>query len=265
MQVNAGFLTAAYPGSLEHVRGGNTMTDTQAPESASKYTDPGCAYCPPKVLACRQGESETRGPGYCPSKIAQDEIDTARPEYDDPFIHKVAQESARVEAEGYCQWSRVEEMVEFCKKMGFKKVGIATCISFVDLAGTLSQILESHGFEVASAACKHGSVAKEDIGLRDDEKIRPGNHESMCNPVSQAQLLNSRGCEFNIVLGLCVGHDSLFFKYSEGLASTLVAKDRVLAHNPIGALHLADSYYSKVWGPEKPEKTPKLPKEGRRN
>ena len=87
----------------------------------------------------------------------------------------------------------------------------------------------------------------------------------MCNPVSQAELLNSAGCEFNVVLGLCVGHDSLFFQHSEGLATTLVAKDRVLAHNPVGALNLADSYYSKLWGPERPEKPNKLPKEGRKS
>ena len=62
----------------------------------------------------------------------------------------------------------------------------------------------------------------------------------------------------------CVGHDSQFFKFSEGLATTLIAKDRVLAHNPIGALNLADSYYSRVWGPEKPEKPPKLPRQGRK-
>lgn len=233
--------------------------------SAPRYTDPGCAYCPATVRACRQGEGEQRGPGFCPSKIAQDDIDTAYEKYSDPFTRRVAQESARVESEGYCQWTRVEEVVQFSKKMGFKKLGIATCISFVDQANTLSQILESHGLEVASAACKHGGVAKERIGLDDIEKIRPGGHESMCNPVSQAELLNRAGCEFNVVLGLCVGHDSLFFQHSEGLATTLVAKDRVLAHNPVGALNLADSYYSKLWGPERPEKPNKLPKEGRKS
>jgi len=241
---------------------GGDMTDNQS--AKQKYTDPGCAYCPPSVQACRQGEGPERGPGFCPSKMAPDEIDTAWEMYEDPEVRKIAQESARVEAEGYCQWTRVEEVVQFSKKMGYKKIGIATCISFVDQANTLSQILESHGFEVASAACKHGGVAKEEIGLRDDEKIRPGGHESMCNPVSQAQLLNSRGCEFNVVLGLCIGHDSLFFKHSDGLCSTLVAKDRVLAHNPIGALNLAHSYYSKVWGPNRPSKPPKLPREGRK-
>lgn len=119
-----------------------------------------------------------------------------------------------MESEGYCRWTRVEEIVALAKKLGFRKLGIATCISFVDLAHTLSAILESHGFEVASVACKNGGVPKEALGLRDAEKIRPGTHESMCNPISQAELLNRAGCELNIVLGLCVGHDSLFFRHS---------------------------------------------------
>lgn len=234
-------------------------------DRTSRYSIPGCAYCPATVRACRQGQSTERGPGYCPSKIEQTAIDAAWQKYADPETRRIAQESARVESEGYCRWTRLEEVSAFAKKMGYRKIGIATCISFVDQARTLSGILESHGFEVASAACKNGGIAKEDIGLRDDEKIRPGGHESMCNPVSQAELLNRAGCEFNIVLGLCVGHDSLFFRHSDGLVTTLVAKDRVLAHNPVGALNLADSYYSKVWGPERPDTPPKLPREGRRN
>ncbi len=239
--------------------------DAKPGPNANKYTDPGCAYCPPSVRACRQGEDEDRGPGFCPTNVNPEGVCNAEAMYEDPFYRRVAQESARVESEGYCKWTRVEEVAQFAKKMGFRKIGIATCISFVDHANTLSQILESHGFEVASAACKNGSIPKEDIGLKDSEKIRPGGHESMCNPISQAELLNEAGCEFNVVLGLCIGHDSLFFKHSGGLATTLVAKDRVLAHNPVGALALADSYFSRVWGPDKPEKAPKIPKQGRRN
>jgi hypothetical protein len=60
------------------------------------------------------------------------------------------------------------------------------------------------------------------------------------------------------------GHDSLFFKHSEGLATTLVAKDRVLAHNPVGALQLADTYFQRVWGPNRPARLPAQPAEGRR-
>ena len=148
--------------------------------------------------------------------------------------------------------------------MGFRKVGIAMCISFVDLARVFSAILESHGLEVTSVACKNGGVPKEEIGLKDEEKIRPGGFEAMCNPVSQAELLNRAGCELNVIMGLCVGHDSLFIRHSKGLVTTLVTKDRVLAHNPVGALQLADTYYSRVWGPHKPEKLPSKPAKGRR-
>ena len=105
-----------------------------------KYTDPGCAYCPPTVRACRQGEDDARGPGFCPSTVNPDGMEAARQKYDDPFLRRVAQESARVESEGYCKWTRVEEICAFAKKMAFTKIGIAACITFVDHAKTLSQI-----------------------------------------------------------------------------------------------------------------------------
>jgi len=228
-----------------------------------EYEDPGCAYCPPTVRACRHGESEVRGPGFCPSKVNPESVDRAWEFYTDPAIGRIARASALVEGEGYGKWTRVEEVCELAKKLGFRKIGIATCISFVDLARTLSGILESHGFEVASVACKNGGVAKERIGVQDDQKIRPGSYEPMCNPIAQAELLNEAGCELNVVLGLCVGHDSLFFKHSQGLATTLVAKDRVLAHNPVGALQLADTYYQRLWGPHRPPHAPRKPAEGR--
>ena len=227
------------------------------------YTEPSCAYCHENVRACRRGVAEKEGPGFCPSKVAPDVQDKARQLYVDPQSLKVSQESARVEVEGYCQWTRVEEVIQFAKKMGFKKIGIANCISFLEHAYVLSGILESHGFEVVSVACKNGNIPKEEFGLKDSEKIRPGNFEALCNPVSQAQLLNEAGAELNVVMGLCIGHDSLFFKYSKGLSTVLVAKDRVLGHNPVAALQLADSYYSKLWGPGRPEKPPKLPLAGR--
>jgi len=63
----------------------------------------------------------------------------------------------------------------------------------------------------------------------------------MCSPLGQADLLNEAGTDFNIVMGLCVGHDALFCKHSKAPVTTLIAKDRVLAHNPAGAL------YSRYW------------------
>ena len=229
-----------------------------------KYEEPACAYCPPTVRACRQGEAAERGPGFCPTKVDPDIQGAARALYADPELNKISRESALVESEGYCKWTRVEEVVQFAKRMGYKKIGIANCISFVDHAYVLTGILESHGFEVVSVACKNGSIPKEELGLTDQQKVRPGQFEALCNPISQAEMLNAHGCELNVVMGLCIGHDSLFFKYAKGLTTVLVAKDRVLGHNPLVALQLADSYYSKVWGPLKPGKPQKLPPKGRR-
>jgi uncharacterized metal-binding protein len=228
------------------------------------YVDPGCAYCPPTVRACRNGESEARGPGFCPSKVDPETVERAHAAYGDPEVREISRVAAIVESEGYCKWSRVEEVVQFAKRMGFRKIGIANCISFVDHAKVLSAILESHGFEVVSVACKHGSIPKEEIGLTDAQKVRPGQFEALCNPVSQAELLNEHGCQFNVLMGLCIGHDSLFFRYAKGLTTVLVAKDRVLGHNPVAALHLAETYYSRVWGPLKPAKPSNLPVAGRR-
>ena len=55
--------------------------------------------------------------------------------------------------------------------------------------------------------------------------------------------LRPAGTQFNIALGLCVGHDSLFYKYSAAPVTTLVTKDRVTGHNPAAAIYCADSYF----------------------
>jgi uncharacterized metal-binding protein len=139
-----------------------------------KYRDPACAYCPPTVRACRHGKAEELGPGFCPTKVDPATQKTARALYDDPETRRISRESALVESEGYCKWTRVEEIVQFAKRMGYKKIGIANCISFVDLAYVLSGILESHGFEVVSVVCKNESIPKEELGIADRQKIRPG-------------------------------------------------------------------------------------------
>jgi uncharacterized metal-binding protein len=58
-------------------------------------------------------------------------------------------------------------------------------------------------------------------------------------------VMNAEGTGLNMIVGLCVGHDSLFIKHSKALVTCLVAKDRVLAHNPVGAIYTAKSYYRK--------------------
>ncbi|MEO5374875.1 MAG: DUF1847 domain-containing protein [Alphaproteobacteria bacterium] len=227
------------------------------------YEDPGCAYCPQSVRACRNGEQDTRGPGFCPSRVNGGAVAASLEHYKDEFTERVIRESSVADAEGYFTSTRLEGTIAFAKRMKFTKLGIAACISFLDQAFTLSGILESHGFTVASACCRNGGVPKETVGITDEQKVRPGQFETMCNPVGQAELLNQAGCELNIVLGLCVGHDSLFGRHSQGLVTTLVVKDRILAHNPIGVLTYAETLYRRVWGPLRPEKPARKPREGR--
>jgi uncharacterized metal-binding protein len=99
---------------------------------------------------------------------------------------------------------------------------------------------------VASVCCKVGSIPKEEIGLTDEEKIHPGQFEALCSPIGQAQLLNAAGTGLNVLVGLCVGHDSLFFRHSEAPVTVLVAKDRVTGHNPAAVLYTSHSYYSRL-------------------
>jgi len=170
--------------------------------------------------------------------------------YADPELRRIARNSALVEAEGYMRWTRVEEIVQFARKMGFRKLGIATCIGLINETRTLTRILETKGFEVVALCCKAGSIPKGAIDIEDEEQVNPGGHESMCNPIAQAEILNQERCEFNILVGLCVGHDSLFLRYSKPLTTVLVVKDRVLCHNPVAAIYNSNAYYRRLQRPD---------------
>lgn len=198
-----------------------------------------CASC--TIHACRE-EGHENMPKNCPMH-QEDLVAEALEEYKDPEIKKFYVTSSVLEHDGYCQWPRLKETVEFCRRMGYKKVGLGFCIGLSKEGKVVADLLRREGFEVVSAVCKSGGIDKETAGVPDEKKLKPGQYEAMCNPILQAKLLNSQKTEFNIALGLCVGHDSLFYKYCDAMVTTLVAKDRVLAHNPAGAIYCADGYF----------------------
>lgn len=202
-----------------------------------------CTICPTQV--CRTPERD-KGPSFCPTKTMESAIEEALELYRDPQVKEFARAASCIEAEGYGRWSRLEETIRFCHRMRYQRIGIACCVGLIMEAKTLREILVSNGFEVFCVICKAGGIEKETIGLKDEEKIHPGSYEVMCNPISQAFILNRLKTDFNIMLGLCVGHDSLFLKHINSYATVLVAKDRVLAHNPVGALYTSHGYYKKL-------------------
>jgi len=107
----------------------------------------------------------------------------------------------------------------------------------------VSRVLRANGFAVDSVACKNSSLPKEVLSLTDDDKVTPGEFEAMCNPIGQARALARAGTELNLLVGLCVGHDSLFMRHSVAPVTVLAVKDRILGHNPLAAVYLADGYY----------------------
>ncbi len=146
--------------------------------------------------------------------------------------------SGEIEAEHYTKLTRIEELALYASMMRFKRIGIAFCVGLSAEARTVADVLQKKGFEVHSACCKVCGIDKAEMGV---VKIHGDGAEAVCNPVGQALCLERSGTELNIIVGLCVGHDILFTNRSHVPVSTLIVKDRVLSHNPAGAIY--SSYY----------------------
>jgi uncharacterized metal-binding protein len=200
-----------------------------------------CAAC--GITPCSTGNGNQSFDG-CPMNTAREVLENASEAYKSELM-EMAHAAAVVEAKGYMSWTRVEDTMEFARAMGYKKLGIACCVGLKREGAILESILRKNEFEVSSAVCKTGGVPKEELGIKDEEKVRPGGFEAMCDPIAQAMLLDSAGCQLNILVGLCVGHGALFTKASKAPVTTLVAKDRVLGHNPVAAICNHQSYYRK--------------------
>ncbi|MFP4624469.1 MAG: DUF1847 domain-containing protein [Gemmatimonadota bacterium] len=132
---------------------------------------------------------------------------------------------------------RVEEVMEFAGRAGVERLGLVFCIGFREEAHQLASVLGTNGFRVSSSCCKTGSVPKERVGIRNGQKVRPGRREMLCNPLAQAELLEREGVGLVLLMGQCVGHDSLTISRLRTPAVFVVAKDRVLAHNTAAALY----------------------------
>jgi uncharacterized metal-binding protein len=227
----------------------------------AKRQYPKCARCTARIcenLGGRMSEgppSAKKLPGFCPMKLMPEAFAQAAAEYDKSAVKEFARLASVQEFQCFERLSdgvrarlpRIEELIQFARKCGYKKLGIAHCGGLFKEAGILTDILENNGFDVVSVQCKAGAVAKEKIGIRAEEKIAgPDNWESMCNPIAQAIIINRAGVDLAIMLGLCIGHDTLFIKYCDVPLTVLAVKDRLLAHNPLAALYVSESYYRRL-------------------
>ncbi len=196
-------------------------------------------------------------PGYCPSEREAEVIEESFQKYTgDDQDAKLARVAAQVEGLCYqpvpgsdavnARWTRVEDTIALARLMGYRKIGIGTCIGLLEETSRLADILRAQKLEPLTVCCKAGSIDKLELGLEENDKVRPGTFEPACNPIAQARLLNQAQTDMNIIMGLCVGHDMLFAKYSEAPVTTLVAKDRVTGHNPAAVLYGQNFYYKRL-------------------
>lgn len=223
---------------------------------------PSCADCdyPDPERLCMDPDGK---PGkHCPT-LGTDELQAeALKEYQDPATREFARQASIQEAECYINRhqrpyvmqpskTRIVEICEFAHKMGYRRIGLAFCLGLSQEAGMAAKVFRDFGLEVVSAVCKAGRASKEKVlGLGDEGKIRQDTDETMCNPILQAKLLNQAGSEFNVLLGLCVGHDSMFLAHAQAPCTVLAVKDRVTGHNPLAALYTSHTYYKKLEHPE---------------
>ena len=195
-------------------------------------------------------------PETCPMRNYPTLIKKAAERYREESVRKFARLASVQEAECYeltgdglkTKITRIEEIVQFSRKCGFKRLGLAFCIGLREEARQVATIFEDNGFEVVSVCCKVGRVPKEAIRVAPEEKIAlPEMFEPMCNPIAQAEIINAEDVHLAVQLGLCVGHDSLFIRHCQPLTTVLAVKDRVLGHNPLAAVYLSKSpYYSRL-------------------
>ena len=213
-----------------------------------------CAKCPfaSNERICKNKGG--RGPDWCCTKLYPQMVERANAEYEKaPALMAFARNASIQEAECYVPSminedryqpvkSRLQEIIEFCQKQGYKRLGLAFCLVLKEEARIFNSIMESHGFEMVSVVCKIGGTDKGFLGVGPEQRIDKGcEYETMCNPIAQAMVLNEENTELNILLGLCVGHDSMFMKYSEAPVTVFAVKDRLLGHNPLAALY--SQYY----------------------
>ena len=131
-----------------------------------------CASC--TIHACKDPEHKDM-PKNCPMR-QEALVEEAKAEYQKPEVQKFFVTSSEIEHDGYCQWPRLKETMVFCKRMGYKKIGLGFCIGFVKEARIVADLFRNEGFTVVSAVCKSGGVDKTEAGIPDEKKLKPGQY-----------------------------------------------------------------------------------------
>ena len=224
---------------------------------------PQCAKCMTR-LCVKEAWEEGQLPEFCPMKHKHGVIEQALEEYNDEDTRRLHVNSAIIEQQAYQMVRgrlisvrpRLLEIMKFSEQMGWEDLGVAFCGGLTDEAKRVVEVLERGGFRVRSVVCSCGGVDKTRFGVPGEHKIaslygEPDRFEAGCNPIVQAEILNSESLDLHIIVGLCIGHDLLFTRHSRPPVTTLIVKDRVTGHNPVASLY--SGYHNPRYYTEKSE------------
>lgn len=123
--------------------------------------------------------------------------------------------------------TRLEEIVEYSKLRGYSNIGVAYCYGMEKEAVLLREYLERKGFKLTMVSCTVDGIKESQI---DTNKTK---NTVSCNPLGQANILNSSEVQFVILMGLCLGYDILIQKNLKIDFTTFIIKDRITRHNPL--------------------------------
>ncbi|WP_425802524.1 DUF1847 domain-containing protein [Desulfitobacterium sp. Sab5] len=140
--------------------------------------------------------------------------------------------------------TRLNEIVEYCQLRGYIKIGVAYCYSMEKDALLLRNYLKQNNLKPTMISCTVDGIKESQIDPNKTTNV------VSCNPLGQANILNSSDVEFTLLMGLCLGHDILLQKNLKMDFTTFVVKDRVLQHNPLlglpGHQPLEDTFIEEI-------------------
>jgi uncharacterized metal-binding protein len=174
-----------------------------------------------------------------------------RPILDEPSddVHHLLDISMDIAFEEERRLCRLAELVYFCLGMGYRRLGLAYCVDLEEPAEILTGLLRRF-FQVVPVCCKVNGTVVSDSPVDPDSRDPGFSAKAIaCNPLGQAAVLNAAGTDFNVLVGLCIGVDSVFSEASHAPVSTAFVKDKSLANNPIGAIY-SDHYLRQIAGPQ---------------
>ena len=137
----------------------------------TEYTGPVCVLC--SVRACSAEPGTKKMPSFCPMPVEAElleEVEKAYVEQED--LRRLAVESARTEAAGYCRTTRIEDIMDFARRIGATKLGIAHCTGLMHEARLARDIFVANGFE--KERIEKNSIESTSLESSDNQELAVG-------------------------------------------------------------------------------------------